>query len=436
MFELLAPKDPCLRPRVRDSGPHHIPAGSTLPTTIFGCCAFVDSFLVSLSFGEAALETPDITPLPPSTINNTTTTSAILLHRFDSATTVIMIHSVGEWPLGTAVPALRVGSEMAGSLLETTTGLVKRGGYPRESKMDYAALAIMIVLVLLAALIFAILYTARILITLTAIEDPTAAYLPLGQSDHKAAAVLGIDTEARHYITSSLFGTLRHLRSEGGFFAPWRGFNAHFFYLFAHHSIDVISQNLLGQVFPGFPARIISGLATSLVFGRFAMVCTHIVISKPQEATWFTRLRSTPWSTARKTLPAVAIVTLLVNLTRELVRGLATVGVDGPTRLIATLAACLLFLGIVLPASATLARVQASHLPENVEPIVPFDRTFGRSDDSKDLTFVEAWKSMGMHGWKRVAKMFVKLAPVAVALPVIFVYGAIFVVIAYNKISL
>lgn len=157
-----------------------------------------------------------------------------------------------------------------------------------------------------------------------------------------------------------------------------------------------------------------------------------IIISKPQSTTWFTRLSSTPWSTARKTLSAVATVTLLTCLSTEFVHGLATVAVDGPTRVIVIPVTCLLFLGIILPASVALSRVQASHLPEDAEPIVPFDRTFGKANDG-DLTFVEAWKSVGMPGWKRVAKMFVKLAPVVLVLPVILICGAIFLMATFSK---
>lgn len=113
------------------------------------------------------------------------------------------------------------------------------------------------------------------MITLTSVEDPPAVYLPLGRNDHKAAAVLGIDIEERSYITSSLFGTLRHLRSEGGFFALWRGFNAHIFYLIASLFINVGIQIVLEPIFPGILARIIGRLISSLALARFAMVCTQ-----------------------------------------------------------------------------------------------------------------------------------------------------------------
>lgn len=113
------------------------------------------------------------------------------------------------------------------------------------------------------------------MITLTSVEDPPAVYLPLGRNDHKAAAVLGIDIEERSYITSSLFGTLRHLRSEGGFFALWRGFNAHIFYLIASLFINAACQIMLERIFPGFLTRIIGRLIGSLALGRFAMVCTQ-----------------------------------------------------------------------------------------------------------------------------------------------------------------
>jgi hypothetical protein len=326
-----------------------------------------------------------------------------------------------------------VPAPLVGWILEETTGLVQRGGFPRESRVNYSAIVVIIVFLFLAVSIIAIRHTAGLLTILTSIESPPAAYLPLGQNDHKAVAVPRINVEERHYITSSLFGTLRHLRSEGGFFALWRGFNANFFHLIARLFVNRICQIALGGVLPGILARIISSIISSLALGRFAMVCTHIQISKPRSTTWFTRLMSTPWSTARKTLPALASVTLLADLIGGLIHSLAAAGVDGPTRAIAILAPFLLFLGIVLPASAALVRVQASHLPEDIEPIVPFDRTFGKTDD-RDLTLEEAWRSMGMHGWKRVARMSVKLAPMTVVLPPILVCGGFFFVRTYAEV--
>jgi len=117
------------------------------------------------------------------------------------------------------------------------------------------------------------------LITLTSVEDPPAVYLPLGRNDHKAAAVLGINVEERSYITSSLFGTLRHLRSEGGFFALWRGFNAHLFFLIASIFINGVCQSVFKRtgMFPAFLTRIISSLISHLALARLAMVCTQYV---------------------------------------------------------------------------------------------------------------------------------------------------------------
>jgi len=70
-----------------------------------------------------------------------------------------MIVSIGEWFLGTAVPALQGCSESVGSLFETTTGLVKRGDHSRETKMSYAALAAVILFILLGVLMFAVRYS-------------------------------------------------------------------------------------------------------------------------------------------------------------------------------------------------------------------------------------------------------------------------------------
>lgn len=70
-----------------------------------------------------------------------------------------MIVSVGEWFLGTAVPALQGCSESVGSLFETTTGLVKRGDDPRDARMNYAALAAVILFIFLGVLMSAVCYS-------------------------------------------------------------------------------------------------------------------------------------------------------------------------------------------------------------------------------------------------------------------------------------
>lgn len=81
---------------------------------------------------------------------------------------------------------------------------------------------------------------------------------------------------------------------------------------------------------------------------------------------------------------------------------------------------------IRLPAIVTLARVQASLLPESEETIIPFDRTFGGKvipeiiGGSGMIGMLDAWKSFGWSSRIRLLKVFAKIWAIEAALFALF----------------
>ncbi|KAJ7723713.1 hypothetical protein B0H14DRAFT_3622188 [Mycena olivaceomarginata] len=84
-------------------------------------------------------------------------------------------------------------------------------------------------------------------------------------------------------------------------------------------------------------------------------------------------------------------------------------------RILAVPASAALLAFFVLPASATLTRIEASLLPADVHPIVPFNSSFAFSVSepelrlSKRALFVAAWRSFDRSARLRVLKVYAKM---------------------------
>jgi len=254
-------------------------------------------------------------------------------------------------------------------------------------------------------------YTVSLLITLTSVEEPAPVYLPAEAEDSPDTQTQKPSADEyppKRYITSSIRGTLRHLRSEAGFFSAWRGFSAHAALTAATIILREVVIGLFDGGVPEPVARIIGSVVISVFLARLSMVCTHIMISKPQNVTWFTRLWATPWSLARRTIPALVFCNVASQLVAEFSLVTSRTSNDLWMMLAFIAVDIYLLVFIVLPATIALIRVQASFLPDDQESIVPFDRTFGKTDGQTGITFREAWRSVGRDGWKRIAKLIAK----------------------------
>ncbi|KAI5209972.1 hypothetical protein E4T39_00502 [Aureobasidium subglaciale] len=234
-------------------------------------------------------------------------------------------------------------------------------------------------------------------------------------------------------LTSSIRNTLKHLTSIGGFRARWRGLGSALIYDLVR-SLTVGFITMFVAAFTGLPvvARVFANIAANVLCARIHMVWTHAVISEPSTLTWSQRLGQTD----RNMWRALALPAFVHSIAELATYGLPVamflfVGPDVTTgdmdneHLLARgamslLAFVMLNVLILLPATVTRTRVEASFLPEESNTIVPFDRTFNGAVNmlaldtraARKSLFIEAWRSFDMASRIRLVKFFVKQAAI------------------------
>ncbi|KAL1306129.1 hypothetical protein AAFC00_004243 [Neodothiora populina] len=221
-------------------------------------------------------------------------------------------------------------------------------------------------------------------------------------------------------LTRSIRKTIRHLHSVGGFSARWRGLGVSAAYHLAHS----LCSNFIASFFHDFAiVQAITYIVSSVLLARIHMTWTHVMISEPSPKPWFRRivsdagvwraliLPSAVYATAQMTtigLPVIAFVTFTSGS-----------GVANYSQMwIGLLASVMVMLGlsllVLLPASVTLTRIEASFLPEDETTIVPFDRTFGGAKNGSKSLFIEAWRSFDMSSRLRLIVFYVKMAAIQI----------------------
>lgn len=249
-------------------------------------------------------------------------------------------------------------------------------------------------------------------------------------------------------ITASFRTTIRHLRARAGRLSVLRGARA----AAAFHLLHFVFTHLAIMVFGGQRSvEPVAAWVAAVALARINMTWTHVVISENSPKRWWLRLPSI--QSARKTVPAMALWATAHQLTilmprmlfqnfglRRYVQDPESWGqlpeegrVDVLNHLFVVCAVALAFeVLILLPATVTLKRVQASQLPEDVEGIVPFDRTFGgrvvaESAGGKGvLGLLEAWRSFDWAARIRLVKIYLKTGAIQAAISILFlgvVYG-------------
>lgn len=289
------------------------------------------------------------------------------------------------------------------------------------------------------------------------VEAPTAtAYLKsetIAESDDPDAPLIGVDEKATlkepellvvkaQPITARFRTTIQHLRARAGYFSRFRGLQVAVLYHFFHASItSSIIQLLPGG---GLTLSCLSAILATVLLACVPLTWTHVVISEPSSKRWFRRIPSfkswkhivpvtAVWATAEQL--TIALPTVLFNIfglhrwgqnpgaigdldeagrRKVVMQYLTVVAVAVGTAVL-----------ILIPATVTLTRVEASLLPEEDEGIVPFDRTFGgkaiplASGGSK-IGAVEAWRSFEWAARIRLVKVYGKVFAMQIALTVLF----------------
>ncbi|ESZ91129.1 hypothetical protein SBOR_8493 [Sclerotinia borealis F-4128] len=282
---------------------------------------------------------------------------------------------------------------------------------------------------------FIVEYTfTRLIPTLLMVESPQAIlFEPLASEDLDAKLDSKGDVEPelllvkQQPITSSFKATIKHLRARAGRRSHLRGVGMHF----VMSSVFHLQMNFLSVFLP----MIFAFPIATILCAPFRLAWTHIVISDPSPLPWYKRMPNV--ATIKKVIPATAVYALareavyFVPSTLAISYGLFE---SEPTKMtsqqltvmglqltsIVLLAGGLAFL-VLIPASVSLTRVQASLLADNEESIVPFDRTFGgRVSEDGVLGTLDAWRTFDWNSRVRLLKAYVKAAAMEIALTTFF----------------
>ena len=234
-------------------------------------------------------------------------------------------------------------------------------------------------------------------------------------------------------ITARFCTTIRHLRARAGIWSRFRGLTMwsfmHFFAFNIHYALSF-----------WVPALKATGLATFLtvlIMNSYTMAWTQIVISESSPLPWYKRFPT--FDALKKTVPASAIyagahvfcwaLPRLAVIVFELDQPMHMLGRTGENSkldprecqivMIKAFAVGIIALAsavlLLVPAKVTLTRVYASLLQEDIETIVPFDRSFGGKvvpaiiGGSGAIGELDAWKTFDWSARLRLLGVYVKV---------------------------
>jgi len=200
-----------------------------------------------------------------------------------------------------------------------------------------------------------------------------------------------------------------------------------------------ILVNAFCTIFNPLPlVQAIAYVVSSMILAKLHMTWTHVMVSKPSAKPWFKRMSGDKQVGKALLLPS-AVYAIAQILTFGLPMIAFAVFTSGDSssncQVLGAIGSAITMLAlsvlILLPASVTLTRIEASFLPEDEDTIVPFDRTLNGAKPSpvsldgeqtpagaKSL-FIEAWRSFDMSSRLRLIKFYVKM--VGVQFMIVFV---------------
>lgn len=269
---------------------------------------------------------------------------------------------------------------------------------------------------------------------------------PVADADADAEPVDVEVTVIEHKpITASIRTTIGLLHRVGGFRARWRGVGLRIVYGFLHCAITNFLSHFLGL---GLVGGMLTYIFVSLGLARVHMAWTHSMIAYQSSKWWFHRLP--PRKDCKVLLLPALVYAAAQQATHILPLGVGfALGVIGPgaheareaagecpkqlllltlSFLAVPLTYILVGLAILFPASVTLTRIEATLLPEDMEPIVPFDKAAITGDIDVSVRggcraiFVQAWRSFDRASRWRLVKLYVKMVLAQIMVAIVTVH--------------
>ncbi|RHZ68733.1 hypothetical protein CDV55_106991 [Aspergillus turcosus] len=331
-------------------------------------------------------------------------------------------------------------SSVSSVLIRRGTELISARLRHREHPQMHDWLGLSIVIFTAVAFGFAILWVdytcTHVIATLAAVEDsnPTT-YVRLDSEDSNDNDSEAAAASTTKPITSGLRSTIKHLRARGGIWSCFRGFRMYLaftgldmgvgFLLPAIVPIPRVSHSLIGS----FLGQFVAGMLVA----TWQTAWVHLVIADKSPRSNYRRmlgLRHWP-----RIAPAAALYNFLMCATFSLptaaarLAGWTVTSVVGSSNsgykgllgflVIGILPAVFLLL-LSMPARGIFTRVAASMLPEEDDPIVPFDRLFGgKVKPGMVLGLRDAWTTFEWPARIRYVKVILKALAIEVALALV-----------------
>ncbi|KAL5001572.1 hypothetical protein BDV10DRAFT_198951 [Aspergillus recurvatus] len=329
-------------------------------------------------------------------------------------------------------------------MLSVSDLLIRRGSemisarlWPRENPdLIHGWLGLAIVILTGFGFGFAIFWVdytcTHVIATLAAVEMPSAhAYIRLdGEGDSP-----NDDVENTKPITRGLRSAIRHLRARGGggILSTFRGFRMYLaFTMFTMGVGFVFPAAFIAMRIEAVIGSILGQFVASMLSATWQMAWVHLVIADKSPRTSYRRkLGLQHWP---RIAPAAALYNFSMCMTFSLptyavrLADWTAMGTVGYNRGLVQILQILLFgvlpalflLLVTLPARAVFVRVAASMLPEEDDPIVPFDRVFGgKVRANGELGLMDAWKTFDWASRKRYVMIILKALAIEVALGVV-----------------
>ncbi|KAI0153128.1 hypothetical protein GGR57DRAFT_503266 [Xylariaceae sp. FL1272] len=254
-------------------------------------------------------------------------------------------------------------------------------------------------------------------------DDPDA---PLEKTAHGTTTDVEVTALSQKPIITSLRQSLAHLHRIGGFFGQWRGLPLAVLYQILHACTTKFWSTTLGF---GLVGESFIYVLVSVGLARLHMAWTHKVITHPSTKAWYRRLPtfhdSKPifrpalvHAAAEQAMFLPAAMALNLGVTSS---SNADVSASYDTLFFAPRIGAVLFtyfvvgFHVLLPASITLARIEASCLPDSETTIVAFDKAALLGDANvatragRFSLFAQTWKAVDRAAKWKVIKVYVKM---------------------------
>ena len=240
-------------------------------------------------------------------------------------------------------------------------------------------------------------------------------------------------------ITASIRKTIHHLHATAGWTARFRGLLQFILYGMAFFFV----ANIIEAILPRFiGSEILVSAGTGALVAPLHAAWTHKVISMPStkkykelipaRSTWKALLLP---AAVKNSVTLLSVYVLAFCIFAFNFQAFVEGEKDGNSlgllglRIVGLIAVGLfLSMFIILPASVTLIRVEASILPEEDDTIVPFDRTFGGKVVPRVLggtgavSFLDAWRSFNWVARRRLIKLYIKITAIMSVLFFLFIH--------------